>query len=153
MEDIKLAYCEVDMILGQMEEKYVNKVPSELRKLFREQKRDDYSPEIRADIPLDEQKLLRKTIAILAMLKLNYWCEDEKEKQDLIQMYAENDKKREEELREKYNPDNLFKKRDIQIEDVKENTECKELIEYKESIFNKIINKIKLLWSKIIDRY
>jgi len=143
MEDIKLAYCEVDMILGQMEEKYANKVPSELRKLFKEQKRDDYSPEIIVDIPLDEQKLLRKTIAILAMLNLNYWCEDEKEKQDLIQMYAENDKKREEELREKYNPDNLFKKKDIQDEKITDNTECQEMIEYKEESFlKKILRKI-----------
>ena len=143
MEDIKMAYCEVDMILEQMEEKYVNKVPNELRKLFKEQKRDDYSPKIRVDIPLDEQKILRKTIAILAMLNLNYWCEDEKEKQDLIQMYAENDKKREEELREKYNPDNLFKKKEIQFENLTENTECKELVEYKEESFlKKILRKI-----------
>ena len=42
MEDIKMAYCEVDVILDQMEEKYVNKIPSELRKLFKEQKRKDY---------------------------------------------------------------------------------------------------------------
>ena len=95
MEDIKMAYCEVDIILGQMEEEYVNKVPSELRKLFKEQKRKDYLPEIKADVPLAEQNLMRKTIAILAMLNLNYWCEDEKEKQDLIQMYAENDRKKE----------------------------------------------------------
>lgn len=149
MEDIKLAYCEVDMILGQMEEKYVNKVPSELRKLFKEQKRDDYSPKIRVDIPLDEQKLLRKTIAILAMLNLNYWCEDENEKQDLIQMYAENDRKREEELREKYNPDNLFKKKDIQVEETTENAECKELIEYKEENFLKrILRKIVSFFKK-----
>ncbi len=109
MEDIKMAYCEVDVILDQMEEKYVNKIPSELRKLFKEQKRKDYLPEIKEDVPLTEQKLMRKTIAILAMLNLNYWCEDEKEKQDLIQMYAENDRKREDELRKKYNPDNLFR--------------------------------------------
>lgn len=149
MEDIKMAYCEVDIILGQMEEKYVNKVPSELRKLFREQKRKDYAPEIRADIPLSEQNLMRKTIAILAMLNFNYWCEDEKEKQDLIQMYAENDKKREEELREKYNPDNLFKKKDIDVEETIENTECKNLVEYKEeNFFKKILRKILSLFKK-----
>ncbi len=149
MEDIKMAYSEVDIILGQMEEEYVNKVPIELRKLFKEQKRRDYLPEIRADIPLADQKLMRKTIAILAMLNLNYWCEDEKEKQELIQMYAENDRKREEELREKYNPDNLFKKKDIELEKATENTECKELIEYKEENFLKrILRKILSLLKK-----
>ena len=149
MEDIKMAYCEVDMILGQMEEEYVNKIPSELRKLFKEQKRMDYSPEIKADIPLADQNLMRKTIAILAMLNLNYWCEDEKEKQDLIQMYSENDRKREEELREKYNPDNLFKKKDIEVEEVTENTESKELIEYKkENFFKMILRKISSIFKK-----
>lgn len=146
MEDIKMAYCEVDIILGQIENEYVNKIPTELRKLFKEQKREDYFPEIRTDIPLSEQKLLRKTIAILAMLNLNYWCEDEKEKQELIQIYAENDKKREEELREKYNPDNLFKKKNIEEEN---NNESKELVEYKEeNFFNKILRKIASFFKK-----
>lgn len=149
MEDIKMAYCEVDKILEQMEEKYVNKIPSELRGLFKEQKRKDYSPEIRVDIPLSNQKLLRKTIVILAMLNLNYWCEDENEKQELIKMYAENDIRREEELRGKYNPDNLFKKKDIEIEETTESAECKELIEYKEeNFFRKIIRKIVSLFKK-----
>ena len=46
------------------------------------------------------------------MLNLNYWCEDEEERQKLIAIYAENDKKREAGLREKYNPDNIFKKKE-----------------------------------------
>lgn len=149
MEDIKMAYCEVDIILEQMEEEYVNKVPSELRKLFKEQKRRDYLPEIKAEVPLAEQNLMRKTIAILAMLNLNYWCEDEKEKQDLIQMYSENDRKREEELRKKYNPDNLFKKKDIDVEETTENTESKEMVEYrKENFFKMILRKIMWLFKK-----
>lgn len=149
MEDIKMAYCEVDIILGQMEEEYVNKVPTELRKLFKEQKRMDYSPKIKSDVPLADQNLMRKTIAILAMLNLNYWCEDEKEKQDLINMYSENDKKREAELREKYNPDNLFKKKDIEVEENTENTESMELIECKkENFFKMILRKIVSLFKK-----
>lgn len=149
MEDIKMAYCEVDIILGQMEEEYVNKVPTELRKLFKEQKRMDYSPKIKSDVPLADQNLMRKTIAILAMLNLNYWCEDEKEKQDLINMYSENDKKREAELREKYNPDNLFKKKDIEVEENTENTESMELIESKkENFFKMILRKIVSLFKK-----
>lgn len=141
MEDIKMAYCEVDMILGQMKKEYVNKIPSKLRKLFNEQKKKDYLPDIKVDVPLVEQNLMRKTIAILAMLNLNYWCEDEKEKQDLIQIYSKNDIKREEELREKYNPDDIFKKANKNIETVENNTNTA-LIEYKESFFTKFKNFI-----------
>lgn len=144
IEDIEKAYCEVDIILEQMEEKYVNKVPSKLRTFFKEQKRKDYFPEIRTDIPLEEQKLLRKTIAILAMLNLNYWCEDEKEKQELIDIYTENNRKKEEELREKYNPENLFKKKEIV-----ENIENNELIVYtEENILKKILKKIVNFFKK-----
>ena len=80
------------------------------------------------------------------MLNLNYWCEDEKEKQDLIAIYSENDRKKEEELREKYNPDKLFKKKETEqkIEEPKKNTaENTALVEYKEEkFFKKLIKKI-----------
>ena len=73
------------------------------------------------------------------MLNLNYWCESEKEKQELIFLYAENDRKREEELREKYNPDNLFKKKEDKIEKVQSTA----LIEYHEENFlKKMVRKI-----------
>ena len=116
-----------------------------MRELFKNEKLQEYVPNINPQIPLDEQNLQRKTYAILAMLNLNYWCEDEKEKQELIAIYAENDKKRESELREKYNPDNLFKKKELQEEKLEKESleENTSLIEYKESnFFKKIINKI-----------
>ena len=87
----------------------------------------------------------RKTYAILALLNLNYWCKDENEKKELIAIYAENDKKREAELREKYNPDNLFKKKELQEENVEQKNveENTALIEYRESnLLKRIINKI-----------
>ena len=58
-------------------------------------------------------------------------------------MYSENDKKIEAEMRERYNPDNLFKKRENveRNDEVKE--ECTDIIEYKEqNIFKKILNRI-----------
>lgn len=81
------------------------------------------------------------------MLNLHYWCESETEKQELLKLYADNDKKKEEELREKYNPDNLFKKKEIN-ESI-ESQENTELIEYKEeNFFRKVLNKIMSLFRK-----
>ena len=97
--DLLKAYAEVDEILSLMENKYIEKIPVKMRKMFENERQKDYNPEIKVNIPLDEQNLQRKTFAILAMLNLNYWCEDEEEKQKLIQVYTENDKIREEELR------------------------------------------------------
>ena len=138
------AYAEVDMILSFMDSKYIEKIPNKMRELFKNEKKQDYFPDIKPHIPLDEQNLQRKTFVILAMLNLNYWCENEEEKQKLIKIYAENDIKREEELREKYNPDNIFKNR--QKTEQTETTSIA-LIEYQEENFLKrIIKKVMSLF-------
>ena len=137
--DLYKAYAEVDEILALMESKYIEKIPKKMREMFKNERPLDYRPEIKVDIPLDEQKLQRKTFAILAMLNLNYWCGDEEEKRKLIQVYTENDKIREEELRKKYNPDNIFKNKQIQVQK-EENTALIEIRE--ENFIKRIIRKI-----------
>jgi len=147
--ELSIAYAEVYEILSFMEPKYIDKIPLKLMELFREEKLKDYKPNIEPTIPLDEQKLQKKTLIILAMLNINYWCEDENEKKELIKLYSENDKRKEEELRERYNPDNLFKKKGQIVEDNKINQEYTQLIEYKEqNIFKKILSKIMKLFKK-----
>ncbi len=138
------AYAEIDVILSYMENIYVEKIPLKMRELFKKKRLQGYEPNINPKISLDKQNLQRKTYSILAMLNLNYWCKDEKEKKELIAVYTENDKKRETELRKKYNPDNLFKNQKLQEEtvsqEVEENTS---LIEYSENnLFKRIIQKI-----------
>lgn len=135
--DLYKAYAEVDEILPFMEDVYIDKIPKKLRELFKNERLEDYKPNIDPKIPLDEQKLQKKTFSILAMLNLNYWCEDEKEKQDLIAIYAENDRKKEE-LREKYNLDNLFKKKET--EQMREYLRIKKLEEEDKS--DKLIDEV-----------
>lgn len=81
------------------------------------------------------------------MLNLNYWCKDEKE--EMLKIYSENDKKIEAEMRERYNPDNLFKKKEKEEQNNEVKQENTELIEYKEqNIFKKILNKIMKFFKK-----
>lgn len=138
------AYAEVDVILSLMENTYVEKIPKSMIELFKKEKLQGYKPNINPKIPLDEQNLQKKTYAILAMLNLNYWCENEKEKQKLLALYSENDKKREAELRKKYNPDNLFNVKElheVKLEDEIQNNTS--LIKYEEkSLIKRIINRI-----------
>ena len=145
------AYAEVLLILSYMEQKYIDMIPKKLLELFNEEKDKNYQPNINPNISLAEQNLQRKTLALLAMLNLNYWCKDENEKKELLKMYSENDKKIEAEMRERYNPDNLFKKK----EKVEQNNDIKqektELIEYKQkNIFRKILDRIKTFFRKSI---
>ena len=145
--NLSKAYSEVLEILSYMEQKYIDMIPKKLLDLFNAEKDKNYKININPKIPLTEQKLQRKTLALLAMLNLHYWCESEEEKQELLKLYAENDKKKEEELREKYNPDNLFKKKETNKS--VENERNTALIEYKEeNFFKKVLNKIMSLFRK-----
>jgi len=138
------SYTEVLTILNYMETEYQEKIPKKLIDFFERNSAKDYKFDIDLAIPLKEQKLKAKTLSLLAMLNLNYWCKSDEEKQELIKHYSENEKRYQEELREKYNPDNILKKRN-QENEIEENIIQNEvaLVEYKESIFKRFINKIK----------
>lgn len=143
------AYAEVDKILSFMEIKYVEKVPKKMREMFKNEKLQGYEPKIDKNLPLDQQNLQRKTLAILTLLNLNYWCENQEEKQELIKAYSENDRKREKEIREKYNPDNIFNKNNDVKEIEKVTEDVTSLAEYKgESFIKKLLNKIKRLFRR-----
>ena len=109
--ETELAYAEVDAILELLEDEFVNRIPVKVREFFKDEKDKEYIPNIRSDIGLDEQALKAETISILTLLQLNYWCDSEEEKQEILNELQENDRLKEEELREKYNPDNIFKNR------------------------------------------
>lgn len=106
----KIAYKQVITILDNMEPEYKEKIPKKLVKLFEENSDENYEFHLDLTRPLKEQELNSKTLVLLAMLNLNYWCETEEEKQELIKHYTENERKYQEELRKKYNTDNIFQK-------------------------------------------
>lgn len=138
----KEAYVEVLEILKHMNKKYAEKVPKKLVEFFKDNSSADY--EFILDVPIEEKKLKKETLNLLAMLNLNYWCEDEEHKKQLLTKYHQNEIKLQEELLEKYNYDNLFKIKKVQIKSNREvENETVSLTEYKESFFRKIINIIK----------
>ncbi len=145
--DNMIAYAEVDAILNLLEDKYKEKVPEKVRTFFKEEKMVDYTPTIDVNIPLIQQNLKRETIVLLAILNINYWCENEEEKLFFVNELAKNEEEKKK-IEEKYNPDNLFKNRQKEIID--ENFQAgQELIIYKETNFiSKLLNKIKQLFKK-----
>lgn len=109
-EDQAYAYAELLEILSLMEEEYTNRIPKKLINIFETHKALQYSNHINPEVPLEEQDISEKTSALLAMLMLNYWCDSEEQKQELKNTFEENERIYQEELKEKYNPDNIFKK-------------------------------------------
>ena len=143
----KEIYSEVYSILHMLGEEYINKLPASLYTMIKEEKLESYNPTYDKKISIDKQHVKRDTLALLALIHISYWCNSEEEKQELNSLFNNNEEKHQEEIREKYNPDNIFKAR---IEKMQQSVRKQEetahdtsIVEYKENIFTKIINKIK----------
>jgi len=99
---------EIDVILENMSDSEVNKIPIKLREFIRNNKSTEYSFTIDNNIPFSEQKLKKDTIDFLALLSEAYFIEGAEKKLKFRQILVENEKKHEQELRDKYNPDKIF---------------------------------------------
>lgn len=141
--NIRKAYSEIDEFLGLLSIEQVNKIPLKLRELFKEEKEQQYKKNINPNIPIKEQGLLEETLAIIALLNLQYWCENEEEKERLKNIYVKNEKIYQEYLQVTFNPDDIFKKKNHNTENQQERIENTQMVEYKESFIKKIIVKIK----------
>ena len=144
----KIAYKQLITILNNMEPEYKEKIAKKLMKLFEENSAEDYEFHLDLTRPLQEQELNSKTLALLAMLNLNYWCETEEEKQELIKHYTENERKYQEELRKKYNTDNIFQKNNKENKQEETTEQQVALVEHRESVIRKLINKIKSIFHR-----
>lgn len=138
----KEIYSEVYQVLNLLGNEYIDKLPNSLFNMLKEKRNISYTPQYIEDIPLNKQNIKKETLAIIALLHLNYWCENEKEKIELKQILKNNEDKYQQELRNKYNPENIFKKhkRENIVEDQVS------MIEYKEPLFKRFISKIKSIF-------
>ena len=137
------AYSEVAEFLSLLSDEQRNKIPEKLREFFKREKDKEYVKNINTSIPIKDQKLKEETLAIIALLNLQYWCKDEEEKKRLQAIYAQNEQEYQKMLYEVYNPKDIFKKKEETI--IENNNEIKkdmQFLKYKEPIFKKIINKI-----------
>ncbi len=134
----KNAYAEVISIIDLLDDELKNKIPNKLRDFFENNKNQNYQVNIDSSISLEQQNLLPETVDILAMLKLNYWCVNEEEKKELMNLLNENEKNYQKELEEKYNIDNLFKNKESKMEN------RVAMVEYKETFLSRVLNSMVL---------
>ena len=145
----KKVYSEVYAFLNIVSEEDRNKIPKKLKEMIEEEREKEYTPSYTFEIPIEEQEISDEAIAMIALLHLNYWCEDENEKERLNEIFNENEKKYQDELREKYNPDNLFKNNKYKEEQLsEEQTNSVAMVEYKETIFRKLKEWFRNLFNK-----
>ena len=147
MEEVApIIYSEVFSILNLLGDEFINKLPKQLYELIKREKSSTYNPVYNSIKNLEEQNVRKESISMIAMFHLNYWCDDNEEKQKLRNIFIENEEKYQKEIEEKYSIKNIFNNRNTtlpkeqEVEEVVENA----LIEVKkENIFTRIINKIK----------
>lgn len=138
----KEVYSEVYQVLNLLGNEYIDKLPNSLFNMLKEKRNTNYNPQYIEDIPLNKQNIRKETLAIIALLHLNYWCDNEKEKLELKQILKNHEDKYQQELRNKYNSEDIFKKH-IQENIVKNQVS---MIEYKEPLFKRFISKIKSIF-------
>ena len=145
-QETKEIYSELYQILTLLGEEYIEKLPHNLPKLLEEKRNLEYIPQYTGKIPFNQQQVRKETLAILALIHLNYWCEDDEEKQKLLQMLNKNEQSFQEELREQYNPDEIFK--DRKRTGILQEQENMALVPIEENWWKKMIKKIKEIFKK-----
>ena len=133
------ANTEIKCLLKYFPINYIKKLPTKLLEMIYKNSDDKYNIEVDLKKDLKNQHISKKAKDMLAVLTYNYWS-SENEKKDIIERLNENENTYQEKLREKYNPDSIFKDRERKAEAV-ENSNA--MLEYKESIFTKIKNWFK----------
>ena len=140
------AYSEVDEFIELLDEYEKIQIPEKLREFFKREKDKNYYKGLNPNIPIKNQDLKEETLAILALLNLQYWCDDEEEKKRLESIYSANEEKYFKYMREKYDPEKIFEKNDDEsfkeaIGEIQEN--LPDVAEYKQSVFKKILKKLR----------
>ena len=115
--------------------------------MITDEKSNEYAPQYDPTIPLEKQQIKKEALSMIALFHLNYWCNSQEEKQELRDIFNENEIKYQAELKEKYNQDDLFKNKRRRStlytnNETIENCTNIRLIKHKESLFVKFKNFI-----------
>ena len=145
MNNRKNAYTEVYTILQELNEEEYNKIPPEVIKTIEANRNEEYEYELDDELDLKDQPMLPETKAILFNLFRDYLANPE-QKTKIIRMQNEARQKNELKKQQMYNTDVFANKQ--KKETVQQNNEERQIVEYKENIFKRILNKIKRFFSR-----
>lgn len=141
------AYTEVLEIINHFSEDEYKKIPKEKIDFFEKNKDKDYNFQINPNADLAEQNISQNANAILVSLFRDYFATD-KQKEVLKNLLQQNQEKIEIEKHEKYNPNNMFNKRDY-TDELKDSEEELALVEIKDQTwYRKILDFFKSIFKK-----
>lgn len=131
---------EVLIILSYFDKELIKKIPDKvfenLKELAVDSEEDFY---INTEKKLENQNISEESKDLISLIYYDYIA-DKNEKKEIMKSWNQNERKYQENLREKYNVDNIFKNRRQETSTAEKNS----IIEYKkENIFCKIKKFIK----------
>lgn len=140
------AMAEVIYYLKGIKQEDIDKIPKKFIQYLNKNASKEYKCDFDYNKPLKELNLLDETRGIIGMICYNYWCVTEKQKEQYLKRLSQNEQQYQKKLDEKYNPDNIFENKILDF--IENTTNPTEITEYKESIFKKLKNKLKSIFSK-----
>lgn len=149
-QEINEVAVEMNSIFDNMSIDVLNKIPLKIREFFKNNASNTYSFEYDKTKSLNEQKIKDKTRGIIALLYRDYLCDDV-ERKEYNDIYTEFLNKKEEEKRDLYNPNDIFKKANKATYENNcnsDNTNCLVAINNKTSFIKRIFNKILSFFKK-----
>ena len=146
--EYRKSICEVLDILKHTRKEDVDKISPKFMDFLNKNKDDNYIPNLDHTKRIKEMNLSDTTIGILSIINSKFWCNDE-QRQEFNKKLNENEIKYQKELREKYNPDNVFQNKTIKNTNENETQENLKLVKHEEpKWYKKIMNKILSLLKK-----
>lgn len=135
------AAVEVLDILNHTREEDVKKIPKKFMEFLQNNKSKTYISNLDHTKDIKEMELKPETEAILGLIYMKYWANEE-EKAQFQERIKKNEIAYQEDLKAKYNTDNLFKQKDF------ENKEELPTVIKQKSFLQKIIDKIKNIFRR-----
>ena len=143
-EIYKNSFKEVYDILKNTDQELLNKIPSKFMDFIKDNMNTDYQTNIKTDLEIDKQTLLKETESILSLIYRSYWATDE-EKQNFKLKDNEELLKAEELKKSQYKDiDEIFQKRkNINNVTLDNNIMVIEKENFIKKIFNKILSRFR----------
>lgn len=149
-QEYKESFAEVNEIIKLMPKELTDKIPNKFKYMLEKEKDKEYKANIYE--PLEECKLKDETIIILGLIYRDFLCDPEERKRLQEKDAKELQEVKQEieaELREKYNPDDIFKKKRQEKEEQELQTEEKSIAVIDEQKwYQKIFNIIKGIFKR-----
>lgn len=144
--DYKKAYKEIYEVLITLPEEEVNKIPKNMREMFEANMDKEYNFKVYINKTFEEQNFSDITKSIIFNLFRDYWATSE-QKEKIIEIQNNQRNILENEKKNKYSIDNIFKSRN-ENEIINSSNENKNLpIQIKnENFFERIINFFKRIF-------